>query len=102
MMGISINLAEDIYPLSELESQAKQLINKVQTTKRSLIFTEGGRSVVALLDIGEFQSLREQLTLMLDLLDISRAEQDEFTSHEVVKSRYAWLWEGAPDANTTD
>ena len=62
-MNMSINLAEDIYPISELESKAKQLIEKAQATKRPLIITEGGRSKVVIIDIGEFQALREQVAL---------------------------------------
>jgi hypothetical protein len=56
---------------------------------------------VAIIDIGEFQSLTEQLNLMLDILDITYAEQGHFTDHEIVKKRYAWLFETRPNANTT-
>jgi len=100
-MDISINLVEDIYPISEIESKATQLIKKAQTTKRPLIITEEGRSVVAILDINEFQALREQVNLMSDILDITYAEQGTFTDHETVKNRYARLFENFPNANTT-
>jgi prevent-host-death family protein len=97
-MDISINLAEDIYSLSDLQSRAKELVKKAQVTRRPLIITEGGRSVVAIVDIGEFQSLREQAMLVLDVLDIIRAERGPFTLHDEVKARYAWLFEEETDA----
>jgi len=100
-MDLSINLAEDIYPISECNTKAIQLIKKAQTTKRPLIITEEGRSAVAILDINEFQALREQLNLMWDILDITNAEQGTFIDHETVKNRYARLEENFPNANTT-
>jgi len=100
-MDISINLAEDIYPISEIESKATQLIKKARTTKRPLIITEEGRSAVVILDINEFQSLTEQVNLMLDVLDITYAEHGPFTNHETVKNRYARLFESFPNANTS-
>jgi len=99
-MNISINLAQDIYPVSELSLQAKQLIEKAQTTKRPLILTEDGRSVVALLDIGEFQALQEQLQWLWDWLDITQAEHGPFLPHEEVKNRYTWLLGGVADVTT--
>jgi hypothetical protein len=56
---------------------------------------------VAIIDIDEFKSLTEQLNLMLDILDITYAELGHFTDHEIVKKRYAWLFETLPNANTT-
>ena len=97
-MDISINLAEDIYSISDLRSRAEELVEKAQATRRPLIITEGGRSVVAIVDIREFQSLREQAMLVLDVLDIIRAEQGPFTLHDEVKARYAWLFEEEIDA----
>ena len=89
-MDISINLAEDIYPISDLQSKAEQLVEKARTTRRPLIITEAGRSVVAIIDIGEFQTLLEQATLALDILDISEAEQGPFTPHAAVKAHYSY------------
>lgn len=97
-MEISINLAEDIYSLSDLQSRAKELVEKAQATRRPLIITEGGRSAVAIVDIEEFQSLRERAMLVLDILDIIRAERGPFTLHDKVKARYAWLLEEETDA----
>ncbi|MGB0386924.1 MAG: type II toxin-antitoxin system Phd/YefM family antitoxin [Ardenticatenaceae bacterium] len=100
-MNMVINLAEDIYPISDLQSQTEQLVKKVRTTKRPLVITEAGRSAIAILDIGEFQLLREQAALMADIYDIARAEQGPFIAHEEVKSRYSWLFEEPADAETT-
>ncbi|MFN8459232.1 MAG: type II toxin-antitoxin system Phd/YefM family antitoxin [Anaerolineae bacterium] len=100
-MDISINLAEDIYPLSELQAKTEQLIEKARLTRRPLIITEEGRSIVAVIDIGEFQALREQAALALDMLDIAEAEQGSFTPHAEVKTRYSWLFEEPTDAATS-
>jgi len=97
-MAININLAEDIYPLSDLQLETKKLVEKAQTTKRPLLITEGGRSIVALIDIREFEALREQAALALDVLDIIRAEQGPFIPHDQVKEQYAWLFEEPVDA----
>ncbi len=99
-MNISINLAQDIYPVSALSLQANQLVKKAQTTKRPLILTEEGRSVVALLDINEFQALQEQLQWLWDWSDITQAEHGQFIPHEEVKNRYTWLLEGTSDVTT--
>lgn len=97
-MAININLAEDVYPLSDLQLETKKLIEKAQATRRPLLITEGGRSVVALVDIREFEALREQASLVLDVLDIVRAERMPFIPHDQVKARYAWLFEEPTDA----
>lgn len=100
-MGLDINLAEDIYPFSDLQSKAEQLVKKAQRTKRPLIITEEGRSTIAMLDIAEFQLLREQAALVQDVYDIALASEGPFTSHKEVKSRYSWLFEEQADAATT-
>jgi len=97
-MVININLAKDVYPLSDLQLDTKNLVEKAKTTRRPLLITEGGRSAVALIDIREFETLREQASLVLDVLDIVRAEQGPFIPHDQVKARYAWLFEESTDA----
>lgn len=96
-MTISINLAEDVYPLSDLQFETKKLVEKAQTTRRPLLITESGRSIVALIDIREFEALREQASLVLDVLDIIKAERGPFVLHDQVKARYAWLFEEPTD-----
>ena len=97
-MAININLAEDVYPLCDLQFDTKKLVEKARITRRPLLITEGGRSAVALIDIGEFEALREQASLALDVLDIVKAEQGPFIPHNQVKVRYAWLFEEPTDA----
>ena len=58
---------EDVRPLSEFRANAASFVQQVQGTKRPVILTVHGRSAVVLLDVGEYETLLDQLELLRDV-----------------------------------
>jgi len=92
-LSVDIDLARDVFPISDLAARTEEVVNKIRRTGRPMILTAEGRSVIAMVDIDEFQRLREQAALAQDLVDIVVAEKGPFTPHEEVRRRYNWLFE---------
>ena len=68
----SLNLKEDIRPVTEFRANAASLIEKVRQTQRPLVLTQRGRSAAVVLDVAKYEELLEELSL---LKDIHQAEQ---------------------------
>jgi antitoxin YefM len=83
-----LKLDEDIRPLSEFRAGVASFVKQVNETGRPLVLTQRGRGVVVVLDIREFEAMRERLAL---LEDIVRAEAQlaagEGIPHEEAKAR---------------
>lgn len=83
-----LKLDEDIRPLSEFRAGVASFVKKVNETGRPLVLTQRGRGVAVVLDIREFEAMRERLAL---LEDIARAEAQlaagEGIPHEEAKAR---------------
>jgi antitoxin YefM len=83
-----LKLDEDIRPLSEFRAGVAAFVRQVNETGRPLLLTHHGRGVVVVLDVREFEAMRERLAL---LEDISRAEAQlaagEGIPHEEAKAR---------------
>jgi len=79
---------EDIRPLSEFRAGVASFIKQVHDTRRPMVLTQRGRGVAVLVDIHEFEAMRERLAL---LEDIAAAEADivagRVMSHEEARSR---------------
>jgi antitoxin YefM len=79
---------EDIRPLSEFRAGVASFVKQVTETGRPLVLTQRGRGVAVVLDVHEFEAMRERLAL---LEDISRAEaqlaRGEGVPHEQAKAR---------------
>ena len=58
---------EDVRPLSEFRANAAAFVQQVQGTKRPVILTVHGRSAAVLLDVGEYETLLDQLELLRDV-----------------------------------
>ena len=58
---------EDVRPLSEFRANAASFVHQVQGTKRPVILTVHGRSAAVLLDVGEYETLLDQLELLRDV-----------------------------------
>ena len=58
---------EDVRPLSEFRANAASFVQQVQGTKRPVILTVHGRSAAVLLDVGEYETLLDQLELLRDV-----------------------------------
>jgi prevent-host-death family protein len=83
-----LKLDEDIRPLSEFRSGVASFVKQVNDTRRPLVLTQHGRGVAVLVDIREFEAMRERLAL---LEDIATAEAQiaagEGIPHEEVVAR---------------
>jgi antitoxin YefM len=66
-----LKLDEDIRPLSEFRAGVASFVKQVNETGRPLVLTQHGRGVAVVVDIREFEAMRERLSL---LEDIARAE----------------------------
>ena len=83
-----LKLDEDIRPLSEFRAGVASFVRQVHDTRRPMVLTQRGRGVAVLVDIGEFEAMRERLAL---LEDIAAAEADlaagRSLPHEQAKAR---------------
>jgi prevent-host-death family protein len=83
-----LKLDEDIRPLSEFRAGVASFVRQVNETRRPMVLTQHGRAVAVLVDIHEFEAMRERLAL---LEDIAVAEEQvaagRVTSHEEAKAR---------------
>ena len=83
-----LKLDEDIRPLSEFRAGVASFVRQVHDTRRPMVLTQRGRGVAVLVDIGEFEAMRERLAL---LEDTAAAEADlsagRSLPHEQAKAR---------------
>jgi antitoxin YefM len=83
-----LKLDEDIRPLSEFRAGVAGFVRQVNETRRPMVLTQHGRGVAVLVDIREFEAMRERLAL---LEDIAVAEDEvaagRLTVHEEAKAR---------------
>jgi prevent-host-death family protein len=81
-----VRLDEDIRPLSEFRSGVASFIKRVNDTRRPLVLTQHGRGVAVVVDIREFEAMRERIAI-LDDIAVSRAQlaAGEGVSHEEAK-----------------
>jgi prevent-host-death family protein len=84
-MSISVNLKEDICPISDFRANTTSMLKKVREFHRPLVLTQNGKSSAIVLDIGDFQSLIDELELAKELIEskqqITRGES--FSNEEV-------------------
>lgn len=71
---------EDVRPLSEFRANAASFVQQVRGTKRPVILTVHGRSAAVLLDVGEYETLLDQLELLRDV----RAAEGQMKSGRTV------------------
>ena len=83
-----VRLDEDIRPLSEFRSGVASFIKQVSDTRRPLVLTQHGRGVAVVVDIREFEAMREKLAILEDI-EVSRAQiaAGKGISHEEAKAR---------------
>ena len=63
----SLNLEEDIRPLSEFRADAAGLLAQVRRTKRALVLTQRGHTSAVVLDVSEYQRLVDELQPLRDV-----------------------------------
>ena len=57
----SVRLDKDVVPLSQFRARVAEFVQQVMGTGRPLLITLRGRGVVVVLDVREFEAMREQL-----------------------------------------
>lgn len=72
----SVDLKEDIRPLSEFRADAASMIQRVRETKRALVLTQRGHSSAVVLGVSEYQELLDELELLRDLHIAVRQVED--------------------------
>ena len=62
-----IVIDQDIRPMSEFRSGVASFIKQVHETKRPLVITQHGKGVGVLLDVAEYEAMREKIELLEDI-----------------------------------
>jgi antitoxin YefM len=83
-----LRLDEDIRSLSEFRAGVAAFVKHVSDTGRPLVLTQHGRGVAVLVDVREFESMRERLETLEDIA-VARAQLDagEGIPHDVARAR---------------
>jgi len=85
MLG-QINLAEDICPISEFRANSNSLIKTMKEFHRPLVLTQNGRSSAVLIDVKDYQEMKDQLELLKQISASQLQIQDgEGISHTKAK-----------------
>ncbi len=81
----TINLEQDIKPLSEFRANASKLLKQITTTGRPLIITQHGKSKAVLLNVNDYQNLIEKLEILEDIYIAEKqiAEGKGIAHHQV-------------------
>ena len=62
-----IKIDQDIRSMSEFRTGIASFLKQVHDTKRPLIITQHGKGAAVLLDVGEYEAMREKIELLQDI-----------------------------------
>ena len=83
-----VRLDEDIRPLSEFRAAVATFIKQLHENRRPMVLTQRGRGVAVLVDVHEYEKMRERLEI---LEEVYRAEEQiasgDGIAHEDAKAR---------------
>jgi antitoxin YefM len=71
-----LKLSEDLRPLSDLETDASQVVQQARTTGRPVVLTREGRGVAVLLSVEAFEALQTSSDRQEIQRAVNDAEQD--------------------------
>ncbi len=84
----NVKFDQDIKPLSEVRNGMATFIKQVHETKRPLIITQRGKSAAVLLDVHEYELMREKLDLLTDIrTSLNQLNKGEGISHENAREK---------------
>jgi antitoxin YefM len=63
----TIDLEDDIRPVSDFRADAAGLLARARQTQRALVLTQRGRTAAVVLDVAAYQRLIDELELLRDL-----------------------------------
>ena len=79
---------QDIRPMSEFRSGMASFIKQVHETKRPLVITQHGKGVGVLLDVAEYEAMREKIELLEDIqTSITQLNEGKGINHADAKNR---------------
>ncbi len=77
---------QDIRPMSEFRSGVASFIKQVHETKRPLVITQHGKGVGVLLDVAEYEAMREKIELLEDIqTSITQLNEGKGVDHNEAK-----------------
>ncbi len=83
-----VRLDEDIRPLSEFRAAVATFVKQLHESRRPMVLTQRGRGVAVLVDVHEYEKMRERLEI---LEEVYRAEEQiasgDGIAHEEAKAR---------------
>lgn len=83
-----VRLDEDIRPLSEFRASVATFVKQLHENRRPMVLTQRGRGVAVLVDVHEYEKMRERLEM---LEEVYRAEEQiasgDGIAHEDAKAR---------------
>ena len=56
---------EDVRPITDLKQRASEIVDHARKTRRPVLLTRRGRGVAVLLDVEEFESLRDRAAFVV-------------------------------------
>ncbi|WP_337879933.1 type II toxin-antitoxin system Phd/YefM family antitoxin [Rheinheimera sp.] len=62
-----LRLDQDIQPLSEFRAGAAAFIRQINETRRPLVITQHGKGVAVVLDVVEYEAMREKIELLEEI-----------------------------------
>ncbi|MFC4653897.1 type II toxin-antitoxin system Phd/YefM family antitoxin [Rheinheimera marina] len=62
-----LRLDQDIQPLSEFRAGAAAFIRQINETRRPLLITQHGKGVAVVLDVAEYEAMREKIELLEEI-----------------------------------
>ena len=84
----NIRLSEDIIPFTEFRRTLSSCFARMTGTHRPLIITQNGRAAKILLDIADFDGLKESLAVLNDIrISNEQIERGETKSNDEVFDR---------------
>lgn len=99
---LEVNLAEDVYPISAVQDSLRRIVEKAAATQRPMVITQHGRPVAALVEIGEFERLRQLAEVAQDYREIIAAQEGPWLTHKTVWKEVAARIEQAGATRTAD
>ncbi len=83
-----LKLDEDIRPLSEFRAGVAAFVRQVNETRRPMVLTQHGRGVAVLVDIHEFEAMRERLAVADDIaIAEAQVAAGQVTPHDQARAR---------------
>ena len=81
---LDVNLAEDVFPISQAQDSLRSVIQRASDTGRPMVITQNGRPVAAIVEIAEFERVRRLAGLAEDYREIILGQEGAWHAHEAV------------------